>query len=79
MIERHSKTRKQVGQRADDPSAIPPALLTLHQIGDFLGVSDAVARHLCRTRKIMALKVGGRWRARPDDLMQYLKTQLQKS
>ena len=77
MKERFLKAGK-LGERADDPSALPPTLFTLHQIGDFLGVSDAVARHLCRTRKVMALKVGGRWRARPDDLMQFIKTQLQE-
>ncbi len=57
---------------------LPRAPMTLHQLADYLGIGEAVARRLCRIQKIPAFKVGGQWRVLPDDVTDFILTQLQK-
>lgn len=62
-----------------ETATLPAMPMTLRQIAGYLGVGDAVVRHLCRTGGIKAFKVGGQWRAYPEHITDYIMKQLQKS
>ena len=62
---------------ADAPE-LPASPMNVRQVADYLGVGEAIARHLFRTGQVAAFKVGGRWRARPEDVTDYILKKLQK-
>lgn len=61
----------------DDQDLSAP-LMTTFQVADYLGTGEPVVRHLFRTGKLHAFKVGGQWRTRSEDVMGYVLKKLQK-
>lgn len=56
----------------------PIPLLTVWEISSSLSITEDVARHLLRTKKIHGFKVGGRWRVSPEAITDYIVGQLSK-
>jgi len=57
----------------------PDLPMSARQVADYLGVSEDVARHLFRTKRVPAFKAGGQWRVRQEDLMNFVIEQLQRT
>jgi excisionase family DNA binding protein len=57
---------------------LPTAPLTVKEVADYLGVSEDVVRWLLNKKKLKGIKVAGRWRIFPADLMEYVMSQLEK-
>jgi excisionase family DNA binding protein len=59
-------------------SELGPPPLTVKEVADYLGVSADVVRYEIKHKRLRAIKVGGQWRIFPEDLTEYVMSQLDK-
>lgn len=46
----------------------PPVLLTIKQVANYFGVSEATVYRWAKRKTLLIFKVGGVWRARREDI-----------
>lgn len=74
-------TRKQLAEpsinrrNGQDSGDATQSLIEVHTVARRLSVSDEFVRRLLRSRKLKAVRLGGRWRVDPHDLEAFIDTQ----